>query len=97
MSGILNYQSYLKHFAAQAAGTLKPVITRKAGYSGSQVVIFKDGEKDGGNAGTQGKLEIVDPSEATRRRAVSELNLETQINAEAQINISQSGSGKLCR
>lgn len=80
--GALNYNRFLNHFRNQAQGTGKPVIinaqrnppSRKMRNSKALVLVDtaeRDGESKG--SGSRPKVEIVDPNEAEKRRAVGEM------------------------
>jgi hypothetical protein len=78
LDGNLSYDTLVKHFASQAQGRLKPV-SMKNGNNGSHVIIFNQ-DKSAVNTSHNPRMELVDPSEAERRRTISALNNETELN-----------------
>ena len=89
LDGGLSYKKFLKHFKDQAKGTQKLILLQDSGRSvdskgpfktptthGSLVLVDLADHVEKNDSGQLPKVEVVEPTEADRRRALDQVQIE---------------------
>lgn len=95
LDGGLSYKSVLKHFHDQAHGKQKMYLipnNRQSSRNPKSLVLLDlaDNHPEQNNATNQPKIEVIDPAEAERKRALGQLERDTMDDLEGSVNATNS-------